>query len=99
MEETERKKRLREEPFFIRSNGRTVILNREHILYVESQNRMVNFHTTNESLELYSDVRDLEQQLGGNFYRCYRGYIVNMGHIAGYGKDSISLTNGETICL
>lgn len=97
--ETERKKGLVEEPFFMKSNGRTMILNRNQILYIESQNRMVNFHTTNECLELYFDMRDLEQQLGRNFYRCHRGYIVNMGHITEYGKDSISLTNGETICL
>lgn len=47
-------------------------------------------------LEVYFDMEDLEQQLGKNFYRCHRGYIVNMGY---YGKDSISLTNGETIYL
>ena len=95
----EKKRGLAEEPFFIKSNGKTIILNRNHILYVESQNRMVNFHTANECLELYSDMRDLEQQLGRNFYRCHRGYIVNMGHIAEFGKDRIALTNGETICL
>lgn len=97
--EAEKKRGLTEEPFFMKSNGKTIILNRNHILYVESQNRMVNFHTTNECLELYSDMRDLEQQLGRNFYRCHRGYIVNMGHIAEYEKDRISLTNGETIVL
>ena len=92
--EAEKKRGLTEEPFFMKSNGKTIILNRNHILYVESQNRMVNFHTTNECLELYSDMRDLEQQLGRNFYRCHRGYIVNMGHIAEYEKDRISLTIG-----
>ncbi len=97
--EAEKKRGLTEEPFFMKSNGKTIILNRNHILYVESQNRMVNFHTTNKCLELYSDMRDLEQQLGRNFYRCHRGYIVNMGHIAEYEKDRISLTNGETIGL
>ena len=95
----EKKRGLAEEPFFIKSNGKTIILSRNHILYVESQNRMVNFHTANECLELYSDMRDLEQQLGRNFYRCHRGYIVNLGHIAEYGRDRIALTNGETICL
>lgn len=97
--EAEKKRGLTEEPFFMKSNGKTIILSRNHILYVESQNRMVNFHTTNKCLELYSDMRDLEQQLGRNFYRCHRGYIVNMGHIAEYEKDRISLTNGETIGL
>lgn len=97
--EVKRKKGREEETFFIKSKGRNIILNRNHILYIESQNRMVNFHTTNEVLELYFDMRELEQRLGKGFYRCHRGYIVNMGYIAEYGKDSISLTNGETIYL
>ncbi len=37
--------------------------------------------------------------LGENFYRCHRGYIVNLGYITEYGKDGISLANGETIYL
>lgn len=97
--EAERKKEGEGESFFIKSKGRTIILNPKEILYMESQNRMVIFHTTKENLELYCDMGQLEKRLGGNFYRCHRGYIVNMGYIAEYGKDSISLTNGETIYL
>lgn len=97
--EVERKREREEETLFIKSKGRTVILNRKDILYVESQNRKVNFHTAKETLELYFDMEKLEKRLGKNFYRCHRGYIVNMGYVAEYGKDSISLTNGETVYL
>lgn len=94
-----RMKKGEEELFFIKSKGRNVILNRNDILYIESQNRMVNFHTTKEILKIYSDMKNLEQQLGKNFYRCHRGYIVNLGYVTEYEKDSISLTNGENIYL
>lgn len=44
-------------------------------------------------------MEELEGQLGEGFYRCHRAYIVNMAHIAEYGNDSISLTNGDTVYL
>lgn len=44
-------------------------------------------------------MNDLEKQLGGNFYRCHRGYLVNMAHIAEYENDSIGLSNGEKIFM
>ena len=97
--EFERKKERREESFFIKSKGRNIILNRKDILYVESQNRMVIFHTTKEILKIYYDMGELEKRLGKGFYRCHRGYIVNMGYVTEYGKDSISLTNGESVYL
>lgn len=85
--------------FFLKVKGRHMILNRNHILYVESQNRTVNVHTTKEILNVYFDMGELERRLGSGFYRCHRGYLVNMGYITGYERDSISLTNGETIYL
>ena len=66
---------------FIKSNGKTIILSRNHILYVESQNRMVNFHTANECLELYSwyerfgtTVRQKFLSLSQGIYREYGAY-------------------------
>lgn len=88
-----------EELFFIKLKGRNIILNRKDILYIESQNRMVNFHTTKEILNIYFDMRELEKRLGKGFYCCHRGYIVNMGYVIEYGKDSISLINGDSIYL
>lgn len=37
--------------------------------------------------------------MGDTFYRCHRGYLVNMAYIAGYDSDSITLTNGERVYL
>lgn len=97
--EAERRKEQEEEPFFIKSKGRNIILNRKEVLYIESQNRMVYIHTVKEVFKLYFDMGELEKQLGNHFYRCHRGYIVNMEYIAEYGRDTISLANGESIYL
>lgn len=65
----------------------------------ERAKKEVEIHTSNEIIETYASMNDLEKQLGGNFYRCHRGYLVNMAHIAEYENDSISLSNGENIFM
>lgn len=93
------KKKNSEEAFLIKSKGRTILVDKKTILYIESQNRMINIHTTKETVRIYSDMKMLEQELGNGFYRCHRGYIVNLGYIAEYGRETISLTNGEVLYL
>ncbi len=50
-------------------------------------------------VEIYATMDEMEDQLGEDFYRCHRAYLVNMAHITEYGKDSITITNGDQICL
>lgn len=97
--EAGRRREKEEGSLAVRARGRTVMFSRGELLYVESRNRMVEFHTTKGILEAYFDMGRLEKELGRCFFRCHRGYIVNMGYIAEYGKDSISLTSGETVYL
>lgn len=93
------KKKNSEEAFLIKSKGRTILVDKKTILYIESQNQMINIHTTKETVRIYSDMKMLEQELGNGFYRCHRGYIVNLGYITEYGRETISLTNGEVLYL
>ena len=75
------------------------MLNQADILYIESRAKKVGIYTTGakESIEIYATMEGLEGQLGEDFYRCHRAYIVNMAHITEFGKDSVTLTNGDTI--
>ena len=43
-----------------------------------------------EIVEAYAALGELERQLGGSFYRCHRGYLVNMAHIREYKSDCIN---------
>lgn len=52
-----------------------------------------------ETIEIYAAMIELEKQLGGEFYRCHRGYLVNMAYITEYSNDSIRLSDGESIYL
>ena len=84
---------------FVKTRNRNVTLEQSHILYIESRAKKVEIHTRNYIVEAYAGIGELEKQLTENFYRCHRGYLVNMAFISEYSSDSITLNNGETIFL
>ncbi len=83
----------------IRQRNRSVNLDQAQILYIESRQRKAVIHTLYETLETYATMKGLEKELGGQFYRCHRGYLVNLSRITGYTGDTITLCNGEDIYL
>ena len=82
---------------FIKS--RNLTLDQSEILYIESRGKKVEIHTVRQTIEIYAAMDELEGQLGENFYRCHRAYIVNMDCITEYDGESITLTNGDRVYL
>ena len=84
---------------FIKS--RNLTLDQSEILYIESRAKKVEIHTKGaaQAIEIYAAMDELEGQLGENFYRCHRAYIVNMDCIKEYDSESITLTNGDRVYL
>ena len=84
---------------FVKTRNRNATFNQSDILYIESRAKKVEIHTKTDIVEAYAAIGELEKQLVGSFYRCHRGYLINMAFITEYGNDSITLNNGETIIL
>ena len=99
--EAEKRKGRKEKQIFIRTKKRGFTLNLSSIQYIESRAKKVEIHTTEmgEVIEAYATMDELEGQLGDSFYRCHRGYLVNMAHIARYDNDSIILSDGGKVYL
>ena len=91
--EAGRKKQRR--VLFIKS--RNLTLDQSDILYIESRAKKLEIHTAgaDKAIEIYASMDELERQLGENFYRCHRAYIVNMAQVTEYDNESITLTNGD----
>ena len=100
-EEARKRKGQKERQIFIRAKNRGYTLKLNSILYIESRGKKVEIHTTDmeDVIESYATMDELEGQLGDGFYRCHRGYLVNMAHIARYDSDSIFLSSGEKVYL
>ncbi len=101
IEEAGKRKGQKERQIFIRAKNQGYTLNLNSILYIESRGKKVEVHTTDmeDVIESYATMDELEEQLGDGFYRCHRGYLVNMAHIARYDSDSIFLSSGEKVYL
>ena len=97
--EVKKKKQHQTGILFVKTRNRNVTFKQNEILYIESRAKKVEIHTRSDTMEVYAAISELEKQLMGNFYRCHRGYLVNMAFIVEYSNDSIALNNGETIIL
>jgi len=91
----------KKEKRFLFIKKRNLMLDQADILYIESRAKKVEIHTagSKDIIEIYATMEELERQLGEDFYRCHRAYIVNMAHITEYNNDSITITNGDNIYL
>ncbi len=97
--ELEKRKKQRRETVFIKTRNRGFTLEKDSILYIESRGKKVEIHTLGETIEAYASMNELEGQLGAGFYRCHRGYLVNMAYVTEYDSESIILNNGEYVYL
>lgn len=97
--EIEKRKEYGQQRLFVKTRNRSYSLNQKEIVFIESRAKKVEIHTTSGILEAYASMNGLEKELGEMFYRCHRGYLVNMAFIAAYGSDSITLSSGEEILL
>ena len=95
----EAEKKNQQELFVIKTRNRNIAVRKNQILFVESRMRKAKIHTIKEDYEIYGTMNDLEKQLGKNFYRCHRGYLVNLAHVSEYTSDSIRLSESTVIYL
>lgn len=71
----------------------------KNIYYIESSNKKVIFHTKDGILDIYGKMDYWQEELSDSFYRCHRGYLVNMEKITAYSYDTIEVINGDSLIL
>ena len=76
---------------------RTVPL--DSIYYIESSNHKVVLRLKDGEFSCYAKIRDLEAELGDQFFRVHKGYLVNLAYVEGYSKTELTLTNGEKLLI
>lgn len=84
---------------FFQTKSRNFSIHKNDILYVESAKRKVEIHTLRENVTVYATMKHMEEVLGEEFYRCHRGYLVNMAYVSECGMGTIQLQNGEIVYL
>ena len=83
----------------IRTKRMNYMFKEHQILYVENVGKKLHIHTGGDPIEVYGSMKDMEILVGPKFFRCHRGFLVNMEHIHGYSKTSITMDNGDEIFM
>lgn len=71
----------------------------ENIFYIESSNHKVVLQLKDGEFTSYAKIGDLESELQGQFFRIYKGYLVNLSYVDGYTKTEVTLTNGKILLI
>lgn len=74
----------------VQTAGTLRLLNTGEILYLETHNRMLYYHTTAEVLPVRASMQSAEKQLAPyHFARCNQCYLVNLRHVKAVQDDFV----------
>lgn len=66
------------------------------ILYAETYGRKVNVYTKQKVYDTHINLGKIEKQLDKKqFFRCHRGYLVNLKYIDGIEKEYLTIAENE----
>lgn len=67
------------------------------LYYVEVQDHLLSYHTSDGVYTAGGSMRDVEESLAGSaFFRCNKGYLVNLEHVEGF-RDECAVVGGEAV--
>lgn len=81
----------------ITAGGKHILVEPDKIIYAEVFDRKIILHTTEENIEYYGKMKELEKSLGDGFYRPHRAYLVNFAYIKKYDASTIYLEKGKAL--
>ena len=83
----------------LQNNGEMSRIAASSIFYVEVFSHSCVLHIKDENLEYKIPISKLEAELGDNFIRVHRSYLVNLEHISQITKTEIKLENAISVPL
>ena len=92
------RKNTEEERFMIiKAKGVSSKVYIKDIIYAEVFNRKIVLHTTKGEIEYYGKLSSLEEQLGQDFFRPHRSYLVHFKYVVKYDAARIILEEGAVL--
>ena len=69
----------------------------DEIIYAEVFNRKVVIHKTDEEIEYYGKMSELELLAGESFFRSHRAYLINLKYVEKYDAMTIYMEKGKVL--
>jgi DNA-binding LytR/AlgR family response regulator len=95
------RKALKSEPemLAVEINRKNILIPLGDIVYIESSLNYIMIHTAKGQYKAKMPLTEIEDKLGGGFFRCTRSFIVSLRWIQIITKKEITLTTGVSIPL
>ncbi|WP_251859886.1 LytTR family DNA-binding domain-containing protein [Clostridium sp. Marseille-Q2269] len=97
--DTYHRQQYKEEYISIDTDTRVINIRPRDILFVETTGtpHKIRIHEENRQIEMYANLKDIQNKLPLNFYRCHKSYIVNKDKIKEIDKkhNKIIMINEE----
>jgi DNA-binding LytR/AlgR family response regulator len=82
----------------VKSGSKNYVVNYQDILYIETFDNDIMLHLKDEnSITIYTSLKEYSKNLPPNFLRCHKSYMVNMNHITGYEPHKFIINTGEAL--
>jgi DNA-binding LytR/AlgR family response regulator len=83
---------------YLNIDKKTVRINCSEIYYIESDKRILIFHTKDDTIRAYGKLNDYASQLYKNdFIQVHKSYLVNFNHVDKFSPDSLEISDGIII--
>lgn len=89
--------RQKEKYIMVKSGGTHIKVLSKDIIYAEVYNRKVVIHSKDGDIEYYGKMSDLEKQLGEDFFRPHRAYLVHFKYVVKYNASAVYLEKGTAL--
>ena len=86
-----------EKSLLVKSGGSHMRILYGDIVYAEVFNRKIILHTLKEEIEYYGKITDLEKELGEDFFRPHRSYLIHFKYVVKYDSSTVFLEKGQTL--
>ena len=93
------KRRTPENEVMIKCEDKTLRISPDTIMYCEAVGKKTHIHTKEQVMICETGIGNFSSNLGSDFIRCHRSYIVNLRYVRSIGKTEIALDNGEIVPL
>lgn len=91
-------KSAKEKSLLIQRKSENRIIFFDDIIFCEIMNRKVYLHLQSEEIiDYYDKIENLETKLDRRFFRCHRSYLINLKYLKSFRDGLAYMNNGETI--
>ncbi|ACL76607.1 LytR/AlgR family response regulator transcription factor [Ruminiclostridium cellulolyticum] len=82
------------------ANNHTFRIQIENIYYFECNGRKIDIHSKNGTITILGKMNQIEASLRNKqFFRCHKGYLVNLEHVCEFTNNEIILTDNQKVLI